>query len=61
MGLRATVLIALLVVTVMMLSGCASLQEDGGRDFDAAWPEVTEAGTRPLPGAISTEPSTGSP
>jgi flagellar L-ring protein precursor FlgH len=45
-------LIALLVVTVMLLSGCASLQEDGGREFDAAWPEVMEAGTRPLPGAI---------
>jgi flagellar L-ring protein FlgH len=45
-------LLALVVVTVMLLSGCASLQEDGGRDFDAAWPEVMEAGVKPLPGAI---------
>jgi flagellar L-ring protein FlgH len=31
--------------------GCASLQEDGGRDFEASWPEEVEA-PKPLPGAI---------
>lgn len=44
--------IALLVISTLLLGGCASLQEDGGRDFDAAWPEVTDAGAKPLPGAI---------
>lgn len=45
-------LIALLVVCAMLFSGCASLQEDGGRDFDPAWPEVMDDGTRRQPGAI---------
>jgi flagellar L-ring protein FlgH len=35
-----------------LLSGCASLQEDGGREFDAAWPEITDAGPKAMPGAI---------
>ena len=25
-----------------LVTGCASLQEDGGREFDATWPEVTD-------------------
>jgi flagellar L-ring protein precursor FlgH len=42
----------LVVLAAVLLAGCASLQEDGGRDFGAAWPEVTDSGSRPLPGAI---------
>jgi flagellar L-ring protein precursor FlgH len=46
------VLIALLVVVALMLGGCASLQEDGGRDFDPAWPDVADTGVKAQPGAI---------
>jgi flagellar L-ring protein FlgH len=46
------VLLALLVICAMLFSGCASLQEDGGRDFDAAWPEVADTGAKAQPGAI---------
>jgi flagellar L-ring protein FlgH len=35
-----------------LLGGCATLQADGGRDFDAAWPEVTDPGAKAQPGAI---------
>src|SRR3954467_13097801 len=35
----------------LFTSGCASLQEDGGREFDAAWPDVPEM-PKPTPGAI---------
>ena len=45
-------LFALLVIAAMLLGGCASLQEDGGRDFDPAWPEVVDTGTQKTPGAI---------
>ena len=31
--------------------GCASLQEDGGRDFEPSWPEEAEA-PKAMPGAI---------
>ena len=43
--------LGLIAVTALLVSGCASLQEDGGRDFDATWPDV-ESGAKPLPGAI---------
>jgi len=33
------------------LTGCAALHEDGGRDFDATWPDVAEM-PKPQPGAI---------
>jgi flagellar L-ring protein precursor FlgH len=46
------VLIALLVVVALMLGGCATLQEDGGRDFDPTWPDVADTGAQKLPGAI---------
>lgn len=44
----------LFVVTVasLLLSACASLQADGGREFDAEWPEVMDSGAKPQPGAI---------
>ena len=31
--------------------GCASLQEDGGREFEPSWPEEADA-PKPIPGAI---------
>jgi len=37
---------------VLLLNGCASLQEDGGRDFDAAWPDVAGDVAKPQNGAI---------
>jgi flagellar L-ring protein FlgH len=49
------VLIALLVIAAMLLGGCAAMQEDGGRDFDATWPDVADSGVQKLPGAIYTQ------
>lgn len=46
-----TVALLVLVGTVFVFTGCASLQEDGGRDFDAAWPDVTD-GAKAQNGAI---------
>jgi flagellar L-ring protein precursor FlgH len=37
---------------LLVLTGCATLQEDGGRDFDAAWPELLDSGAKAQPGAI---------
>jgi flagellar L-ring protein precursor FlgH len=48
---RHTSFLGLIAVAALLVSGCASLQEDGGRDFDATWPDV-ESGAKPLPGAI---------
>jgi len=47
-----SVLLAVALVSVVLLTGCASLQEDGGREFDASWPDIADAGTRAQPGAI---------
>jgi flagellar L-ring protein precursor FlgH len=44
--------IALLAVCTLLVGGCASLQEDGGRDFDPVWPDVMDAGAKPQNGAI---------
>jgi flagellar L-ring protein precursor FlgH len=47
-------LLALVVATAVLLGGCAlsdRLKEDGGRDFDATWPDVGESPKRE-PGAI---------
>jgi flagellar L-ring protein FlgH len=41
-----------LVGALFLFTGCASLQEDGGRDFDPAWPDVADAGAKPQNGAI---------
>src|SRR4051812_16252003 len=41
----------LILVAAAALSGCASLREDGGRDFEATWPEVAEI-PKAQPGAI---------
>src|SRR5262245_60905624 len=52
---RSTLFFALAIGTVlaaMLLSGCSSLQADGGRDFDPVWPDVQDAGAKPQPGAI---------
>jgi flagellar L-ring protein precursor FlgH len=35
----------------MFLGGCATMQEDGGRDFEPSWPEEAEK-PKPLAGAI---------
>ena len=35
----------------LFLGGCATMQEDDGRDFEASWPEEAVA-PKPLPGAI---------
>jgi flagellar L-ring protein precursor FlgH len=42
----------LVVIAAVILGGCASMQPDGGRDFDATWPDIGDAGSKPLPGAI---------
>ncbi len=42
----------LVVLAAVIMTGCASMQPDGGRDFDAAWPEIQDAGSRSQPGAI---------
>jgi flagellar L-ring protein precursor FlgH len=39
------------LAAVATLSGCASIREDGGREFDATWPEVTDV-PKAQPGAI---------
>jgi flagellar L-ring protein FlgH len=44
-------LLALMVAVGLLASGCATLQEDGGREFDASWPDVAD-GPKPTPGAI---------
>lgn len=49
---RQLVFQVLAAAAVLVLSGCAALQEDGGRDFDAAWPEVLDSGAKAQPGAI---------
>jgi flagellar L-ring protein precursor FlgH len=45
-------LLALSVAAALLLSGCAVLQEDGGRDFEPTWPEVGDDAPKAEPGAI---------
>jgi flagellar L-ring protein precursor FlgH len=45
-------LLLALLTGVLLLSGCATLQEDGGRDFEASWPEVMDGSAKAMPGAI---------
>jgi flagellar L-ring protein FlgH len=45
-------LLALAVALAVLLSGCAVLQEDGGRDFEPTWPDVGDSAPKPEPGAI---------
>jgi flagellar L-ring protein precursor FlgH len=40
-----------LIAVSLLLTGCSVLQEDGGRDFDPTWPDVSE-GPKAQPGAI---------
>jgi flagellar L-ring protein precursor FlgH len=49
---RPNALSAFVAAAFALLTGCTSLQADGGREFDAAWPEEMDAGARPQPGAI---------
>ncbi len=44
--------VRLVALAALLVSGCASMQPDGGRDFDATWPEIADAGSKPQPGAI---------
>jgi flagellar L-ring protein precursor FlgH len=39
------------VSVIALMAGCATLQEDGGRDFQATWPDEAQASTA-TPGAI---------
>lgn len=39
------------LAAVLVLAGCASLQEDDGRDFEPTWPDAAEM-PKPQPGAI---------
>jgi len=41
----------LTLAALASIAGCASLKEDGGREFDATWPEVTDL-PKAQPGAI---------
>src|SRR3954468_8509210 len=41
----------LLVLVTLALAGCATLREDGGRDFEATWPDTAEL-PKAQPGAI---------
>jgi flagellar L-ring protein precursor FlgH len=42
---------AYVLLLAFSLVGCATMQEDGGRDFEPSWPEEAEK-PKPLPGAI---------
>ena len=35
--------VLLLVIAALLLGGCAAMQEDGGREFDATWPDVADS------------------
>jgi flagellar L-ring protein precursor FlgH len=41
-----------MVLVALLLGGCASMQEDGGRDFDPTWPEAMETAGKAQNGAI---------
>jgi len=47
-----TLALVFLAAGAVLLCGCASLQEDGGRDFEPSWPEVMDSGPKAMPGAI---------
>ena len=40
-----------MLLAPVVLGGCATMQEDDGRDFEPSWPEETSA-PKPIPGAI---------
>jgi flagellar L-ring protein precursor FlgH len=43
--------IALVLLLAIFLGGCATMQEDGGRDFEPSWPDDAEV-PKALPGTI---------
>ena len=49
--MKHILLLALTVALALLLGGCATLEEDGGRDFEPTWPEEAEA-PKATPGAI---------
>jgi flagellar L-ring protein precursor FlgH len=40
-----------MLLSTLFVGGCATMQEDGGRDFEPSWPEEAAA-PQPIPGAI---------
>jgi flagellar L-ring protein FlgH len=40
-----------MLLSTLFAGGCATMQEDGGRDFEPSWPEEAAA-PQPIPGAI---------
>ncbi len=42
---------SLMLLAPVILGGCATIQEDGGRDFEPSWPEEASA-PQAIPGAI---------
>ena len=46
-----TLALAVVIAVALLATGCASMQEDGGRDFDATWPDQAEM-PKAMPGAI---------
>ncbi len=48
---HSPVLLALAVAVALLLGGCNMLREDGGREFDASWPDVGDV-PKPTSGAI---------
>jgi len=51
MSIARLSLVALSLSSLFCFGGCATLQEDGGRDFQATWPDEVQAPTT-TPGAI---------
>jgi len=46
-----TLALAVIIAVAMLATGCASVQEDGGRDFEPTWPDEAEM-PQATPGAI---------
>jgi flagellar L-ring protein precursor FlgH len=44
-------MVAVIVAIGLMLTGCAALQDDGGREFDATWPDSADM-PKPTNGSI---------
>ena len=45
MSIARLSLVALSLSSLFCFGGCATLQEDGGRDFQATWPDEVQAPT----------------
>ena len=47
-----TLFLAFVMAGAVLLSGCATLREDGGHEFEPSWPEVMGNEPKAMPGAI---------